>query len=125
MLGLTRRAVQNWLVRAMTSESSRLYSLRFQMLQTHGFRRSPDTILPDIESGPAFAKPRLFAHVRSRGPTIGDIAGTEKESGFRDRHLAAPQRGTTESASDTNVTQPWDVVKAEIRIESITNRPSR
>src|ERR1700722_18696889 len=87
MLGLTRRAVQNWLVRVMTSGLSRLYSLGLQVLHTHGFRRSPDTVLPDIESGPAFAKPRLLADIRSRWPTIGDIAGTEKESGFCDRHL--------------------------------------
>jgi hypothetical protein len=109
----------------MTSGLSRLYSLGLQVLHTHCFRRSPDTVLPDIESGPAFAKSCLLAYVRSCRPTIGDIAGTEKESGFRDRHLAAPQRATYESAPDTNVTQPWDVVKAEIRFESITNRPSR
>ena len=87
MLGLTRRAVQNWLVRVMASGSSRLYSLGLQVLHTYGFRRSPDAVLPDIESGPAFAKSGLLAHVRSCRPTISDIAGTEKESGFRDRHL--------------------------------------
>jgi hypothetical protein len=109
----------------MASGSSRLYGLRLQMLQTHGFRCSPNTVLPDIESGPAFAKPRLLAHIRSRGPTIGDIAGTEKESGFSDRHLGCSSTRYDLICIDANVTQPWDVVKAEIRIESITNSPSR
>jgi hypothetical protein len=62
------------------------------MSQSRGFGSAPNTVLPDIENGPALANARFSAQGRAGRPSVRYVAGAEIKSGFHNRHLAAPER---------------------------------
>jgi hypothetical protein len=79
---------------ASASGSGRLGALRFDVGQSRGFGSSPHAVLPDIENGPTLTNARFSAQGRASRPPIRYVAGTEIKSGLRNRHLAAPERGS-------------------------------
>ena len=73
------------------SGSGRLCRVRLDVGQSRGFGSAPNTVLPDIENGPALTNARFSAQGRTSRPPIRYVAGTEIKSGLRNRHLAAPE----------------------------------